>query len=208
MTVPPRRPGPPPLPDLGLGALAEALTAQPSVRIAGEGFARAAVALVVNPDLDLLFIRRSERDGDPWSGHMALPGGRLDPADAGPQAAAERETWEEVGLPLSNARLLGPLDEVASPVRRGHGRLVISPFVYALPSHPRLVTNHEVAQTYWFGLSRILTGEGRGTFDLRWQGRVIPMPVLRLDDAEIWGLTLGILDDLVRRLGLPPVSGR
>ena len=59
MTVPPRRPGPPPLPDLGLGALAEALTAQPSVRIAGEGFARAAVALVVNPDLDLLFIRRS-----------------------------------------------------------------------------------------------------------------------------------------------------
>ena len=62
----------------------------------------AAVALVLRqaPALELLLIKRSSSEDDPWSGQMALPGGRRDPADAGLQHTAIRETHEEVGLDL------------------------------------------------------------------------------------------------------------
>ncbi|NNL85157.1 MAG: NUDIX domain-containing protein, partial [Myxococcales bacterium] len=49
---------------------------------------------------EVLFIERARHPDDPWSGHMALPGGRLDPVDASLRAAAERETREEVGVEL------------------------------------------------------------------------------------------------------------
>ncbi|HEU4700285.1 MAG TPA: NUDIX domain-containing protein, partial [Gemmatimonadales bacterium] len=61
----------------------------------------AAVALVVTPAPDsMLLIRRAERAGDPWSGHMALPGGRHSRGDADLAATAMRETAEEVGVRL------------------------------------------------------------------------------------------------------------
>jgi len=168
---------------------------------------RAAVAAVLRPRGDLLFIRRSEREGDPWSGHMAFPGGRLDPRDASPQAAAERESAEEVGLDLvGQGRLLGSLDELISPVRSGPYSLVISPFVYQLAvDEPILLPNHEVADIHWFDLDRLAGGEGRGTFTLPWKGQVLELPRLDLDGVRIWGLTLHMLDDLLGRLGLEPV---
>ncbi len=53
---------------------------------------------------DLLFIRRAEKSGDPWSGHMAFPGGHMESSDASLLAAAIRETQEEIGLDLLDAR--------------------------------------------------------------------------------------------------------
>lgn len=190
--------------------LAEQLARHPSLRISGGPIKRAAVALVFDPDLNLLFIRRSHRDGDPWSGHMALPGGRVDPGDDGPRAAALRETAEEVGVDLHQAAFVAPLDELASPVRSGTHRLVISPFVWQLPGRVETHPNHEVARVYWFHLSRFLRGEGRGTFPFTWKGATVPMPVIQLGDADIWGLTLRILEDLLRRLhttGAPTLPG-
>lgn len=164
--------------------------------------ARAAVAAVVDPSARLLFIKRSDRAGDPWSGHMAFPGGRVDPGDASPRAAAERETWEEVGLALARAgRLVGALDELSSPVRAGPTRLVVSPFVYTLSLLPELQPNHEVASVHWIELERLAAGEGRGGFELAWQGQRWWMPHVELDGVRIWGLTLRMLDDLLGRMG-------
>src|ERR1039457_3526451 len=59
----------------------------------------AAVALVLAgdaSDLCVCLIRRAEHELDRWSGHVALPGGRVDPIDLGPREAAIRETREEV----------------------------------------------------------------------------------------------------------------
>ena len=70
---------------------------------------QAAVAAIIRADsagLEILFIRRSHRQGDPWSGHLAFPGGRLEKEDASPREAAERETLEEIGLPLMNTEYL------------------------------------------------------------------------------------------------------
>ena len=74
-------------------------------------FARASVALIFrsteNGGKELLFIQRARREGDPWSGDMAFPGGRLQPEDASARAAAERETLEETGWHVQLTHLVG-----------------------------------------------------------------------------------------------------
>lgn len=163
----------------------------------------AAVAAIFRPGPDLLFIRRSEREGDPWSGHMAFPGGRAAPEDADARATAERETWEEVGLDLArDGELLGPLEPLTTPTRRTViAPLTVTPFVYRLAQDPPLVPNHEVAALHWISLDRLRRGEGRGTLLYHWESMPLELPCVRLDGVLIWGITLRLVDDLLGRLG-------
>lgn len=184
---------------LDLLARAVALRAPRQVS-AREPEERAAVSIVARPDGGVLFIRRSEREGDPWSGHMAFPGGRMEAVDASTRAAAARESWEEVGLDPEVGAYLGALDDLESPSSIGRRRLVITPHVWVLQGTPTLRPNVEVAGVHWFGLSRLVQGEGRGEFTYQWRGQPIQLPVVRLDQADIWGLTLRIVDDLLERV--------
>ena len=109
---------------------------------------QAAVALVLAPDhdgagsLSLLLVRRSDRDGDPWSGHMALPSGQAHESDADLLQTARRETLEEVGIDLSDAELLGRLDDVG--VMRSSE---IAVRLRVLDERARRVTlSHEIAE--------------------------------------------------------------
>jgi 8-oxo-dGTP pyrophosphatase MutT (NUDIX family) len=182
--------------------LSQRLLARPGHQVsAATPQERAAVALVFRPDGDLLFIRRSEREGDPWSGHMAFPGGRMEPLDDSTRAAAARETWEEVGLSLEPARYLGQLDDLESPAVIRRRRLVISAHVWLLDHDPPLKPNVEVAELHWLAGRRLVEGEGRGRFDYSWKGKEMDLPIVHLDGTDIWGITLRIVDDLVARLG-------
>src|SRR6478752_6570976 len=94
-----------------LARLREQLARRPPTPDDGDAsliWAAVAAVLVPSPDAVLL-IRRAERAGDPWSGHMALPGGRREPEDADLVETARRETFEEVGLQLARSDLLGGL---------------------------------------------------------------------------------------------------
>ena len=75
----------------------------------------AAVAMVISEQedrgLSALFIQRAEHPDDPWSGQMAFPGGRRESYDSSLDAAARRETLEEVGLELNEAMLVGRLSD-------------------------------------------------------------------------------------------------
>ena len=160
----------------------------------------ASVAVVVRPGGELLFIRRSEQEGDPWSGHMAFPGGRQEERDEDLMQTAVRETREEVGLDLRGARLLGRLDDTISPTR-SPARLVISAFVFAIADPaPVLTINHEVAAVRWLALERLLAEEGRSSMEYQWRGSSVTLPSVQLDDAHIWGITLRIVDDLLERV--------
>ena len=165
---------------------------------------RAAVAVVLRPDLDLLLIQRAQRAGDPWSGHMAFPGGRAEPGDGTLVETAMRETAEEVGLDLSGARLLGQLTDNVSPALLKPPRLIISAYVFGLPGaapHPPLrLSPDEVAAARWLNLRRFLRREGRGTMPFEWQGQALTLPAVWLEESHIWGLTLRFLDDLTARL--------
>ena len=146
---------------------------------------------------EVLFIRRAEHPEDPWSGHMAFPGGRLDPGDPDVLYTARRETREELGLDLArDAELLGRLDDVPAIARGRPTGLVISPFVFVLRGTPALVPNHEVAEALWAPLGPLMRGELDTTRDYRHEQRVIPFPAYDVEGRVVWGLTYQMLQIL------------
>lgn len=163
------------------------------------GRRRAAVAVVMHDardGLDLLFIERAERIGDPWSGQMAFPGGRVDPGDAGPRAAAERETLEEVGLDLAQAELIGRLGDVDAGVRL-LSPLVLSAFVYWIDERPTLRPNHEVREALWVPATCLVDPACRvqHRFALgKFPGICVGEPGRHV----VWGLTFSLVKELLR----------
>lgn len=174
--------------------------------IPGSGPGRAGVAMVLRDDPgeagpSVLFIERARWEGDPWSGHMAFPGGGVDPGDRDARAAAERETLEEVGLSLAGAEFVGRLDD-----RRGNPRtrrdLVVSGFVYAVSDPPRLVPNHEVEEVFWFPLRDLLAEQNHVVYI----AREIDFPGIRVGHPErhiVWGLTYSFLEGFFSVVGRP-----
>jgi 8-oxo-dGTP pyrophosphatase MutT (NUDIX family) len=157
----------------------------------------AAVAVILAPDPDsLLLIRRAERVGDPWSGHMALPGGRREPGDADLSATAIRETAEEVGLALRSQQLIGGLDDVVprTPVLPP---IAVRPFVFLLPGRPSLSLNPEVAAARWVTFDLLLEPGNYHPVRLEIRGERRDMPAYQLDDAMVWGMTERVITSLL-----------
>jgi len=167
---------------------------------------RAAVAIVLHeapPGVEMLFIERAQRLGDPWSGQMAFPGGRMGPADTDARAAAERETREEVGLDLRDAEVLGRLDDLQAGVRLV-APLVLSAFVYRIEAPPSLVPNHEVRAALWVPVHRLLDPAWHVRY--RWGfGRFPGILVGEPDRHVVWGLTYQLLEGLFAVVGVPPL---
>ena len=107
---------------------------------------------------EILLIRRAEDARDPWSGHMALPGGHRDPSDRDLVATALRETLEEVGLDLArDAELFGPL-ESARALSGRRPPFDIYPFVFALAREVEPRANpREVHGIVWAKLDHLLS---------------------------------------------------
>lgn len=162
---------------------------------------KAAVAAVLREapaGVELLFIRRAEHPRDPWSGQMGLPGGRVDPGDASPLAAALRETREEIGLDLeSGGRPLGRLSEVRTHLPLGSVPHSVVPFAFAVDGEPVLRPNHEVQETLWVPLSFLADRRNRSSFTWVRKGLPLPMPCITYRGRVVWGLTLRIVDELL-----------
>lgn len=193
-----------------LPALAEALAPPPRLVSRTAAPFRAAVAVLLRDPAaqpELLFIQRAEHPRDPWSGHMAFPGGRMDPADPDERAVAERETAEEIGLSLPrHGRLLGRLDEVQARAREGRLPLGIAPFVYCLDQAPPLSLSDEVQSVLWIPLVELFAPRNRQTIDYAMGGQTYTLPSIQFQGKVIWGLTLRILGDLLYRLAAGPIE--
>ena len=160
----------------------------------------AAVAVILAPDPDsVLLIQRAERAGDPWSGHMALPGGRQDRAESDLVATAIRETAEEVGLALRPEHLIGSLDDVV-PRTPSLPPIAVRPYVFALDRQPELSLNPEVAAARWVPLDLLLHPDTRHSIWLEIRGESREFPAYRLDDSVVWGMTERILSGLLEQL--------
>ena len=163
----------------------------------------AAVAAVFrqgNHGTELLFIQRATKASDPWSGHMAFPGGRTDPGDADAHATAERETLEEVALDLSVAPRLGALTDL----RPGRHLEAVHAHAYWLDGpRPSLTANYEVADTVWVPMTALANTDRY--IDYYYPSSDSTWPGIQLDEPTqvVWGLTLRFLADLFGRLDAP-----
>ncbi|MFL5402293.1 MAG: NUDIX hydrolase [Gemmatimonadales bacterium] len=160
----------------------------------------AAVALILTPDPDsILLIRRAERTGDPWGGHMALPGGRHELRDEELLATAIRETREEVGVALEREQLAGTLDDVVprTPVLPP---VAVRPFVFLVTKRPALTLNPEVATAEWVTLDHLLSPGAHHPVRLEVAGQNRLVPAYQLDDAIVWGMTERIITSLIALL--------
>ncbi|MGK2914143.1 MAG: NUDIX hydrolase [Porticoccaceae bacterium] len=169
---------------------------------------QAAVAMILadgDDDLEICFIRRAEHEGDPWSGQVALPGGRAGAEDRNAHDVAERETWEEIGLSLAADHRIGalPVREVVRP--EAENSLTLSPFVYYIGADRDAVDTashaHEVADVFWVPISHLCSAAAATKLDWPIAGITTTFPGIRFRDHVIWGLTLGVLNsfaDIIR----------
>jgi 8-oxo-dGTP pyrophosphatase MutT (NUDIX family) len=165
---------------------------------------RAAIALVLRlgalREPELLMIKRAEIERDPWSGHVACPGGREEPDDRDLEQTAIRETLEETGIDLARVgRILGTLDDI-SPRTPVLPPIVIRPYVAAVPSGVEIIQSEEVAAAFWVPIAalREVTAWRRDT--VRVAG--VPREVGTFTHGEylVWGLTERVLRQLLERL--------
>lgn len=166
---------------------------------------RAAIALVLRSapagEPELLMIKRAEVEHDPWSGHIACPGGRMDPGDRDLEATAIRETREETGIDLAlDGRILGTLDDI-SPLTPSLPAIIIRPFVAAVKFEVTIVNSAEVAEAFWVPVSAIreVTSWGRGVVPVRGFGER-EVDVFRHGAYTVWGLTHRALTQFVELL--------
>ena len=169
-----------------------------------EEMRESAVAIILRnpaPQTELLFIKRSERAGDPWSGHMAFPGGHREADDAGLKETAIRETKEEIGLDLSNAEYLGSIKEQRAMASGRNINLIISPHVFYLKEQSITSTNYEVDEIIWSNLGRLISGEYHDTETYVIGAEPKTCNGYRLEQGHfVWGLTYRMLKALFSTL--------
>ena len=187
--------------------LADRLAERPGATAgAGAEVRRAAVLLALRPadeGLELLFIKRAEYAGDPWSGQVAFPGGRHEPQDATLQDTALRETWEETGVDAArDGVVLGTLDELwpRTPVLPP---IVVRPYVAVVAPDVRLALSDEVAAAFWAPLALLRHPDATFEATVVVQGAERLVPALRHAEYTIWGMTERIFRDFLLRLDLP-----
>ena len=187
-----------------LASIRQALAAhRPTVLAADRPHAAVAMLLAdAQPLPEALFIVRAQHDRDPWSGDIGFPGGRVAQGDGDPRRTAERETGEELALDLAATDYLGRLDDlygVTLPI-------LVSCFVYAVPSRPRLSANHEVAGSFWIPLDRLLDPSRHRVEHFSYRGRMTSQPVADLlgpGAPLLWGITYRLLGNFFTILNLP-----
>jgi 8-oxo-dGTP pyrophosphatase MutT (NUDIX family) len=169
-----------------------------------EGVRRAAVALIVRAGADgapeLLFIRRADYPGDPWSGQVAFPGGREEEADPTLLDTAIRETREETGIDLvRDGTVIGTLDDLRPQTVRLPA-VIVRPYVVLLNRFEPLVLSNEVALAFWVPLEAFKDTPSWRDTDVLARGVQMNRRAFHHQGHVIWGMTERILAQLLALL--------
>jgi len=165
-----------------------------------ERIRQAAVTILLreqNSAAELLIIKRAEHPNDPWSGHLALPGGRADATDAHLIATAARETWEEVGISLTmEEHYIGRL-ETLLPVNPRLPQIEITPLIAVAPNEMTLQLSYEVAEAFWIPVRALQASGLSETYRFRHQDTILKYPAYPSPHGAIWGITQRILTEFL-----------
>lgn len=163
--------------------------------VSEEQDADAAVALLlktVNQDFKVFFVKRVENPTDPWSGQMALPGGKRDSKDKDLKQTVVRETSEETNINLLHrCRFLGVMETLRSTQRPD---MKILPFVILLEHEPSIKLNEELEGFVWVSLEELVRHKGTVKFSFG------ESPAYIVRNSVIWGLTYRILERFISTL--------
>lgn len=157
----------------------------------------AAVALLLRggKEQEILFLKRAEIDGDPWSGDVAFPGGKKNDEDRDLKVTVLRETLEETGIDLNAADYVGNLPIVFSNIQPEKGVL---PMVFYLETLQEIRLSEEHTDYRWIPLSKLMKSRDRIVIKKRMR------PVFVVDDILVWGLTYRIINSFIRYVNLLP----
>jgi 8-oxo-dGTP pyrophosphatase MutT (NUDIX family) len=175
--------------------------ALPDVR--GERLAAVAVVLCEHPFEDdevaphLLLIQRADHPQDPWSGHLAFPGGRHDVSDSSLLATAIRETEEEIGLALAESHLVGALPPLQA--RGPQKGLVIAPYVFQVDHRVDFTLDtSEVASAFWVPVSSLTNGYNLTRVEVRHEEAKYYLPGYQIGPKVLWGMTYEMFQTLAK----------
>ena len=166
-----------------------------------EGARRAAVALIFRAGAggapELLFIKRSEYPGDPWSGQIAFPGGREESSDPTLADTAIRETREETGIDLvRDGTIIGTLDDLRPQTVRLPA-VIVRPYVVLLNRFEPLLLSDEVALAFWVPLDAFKDAPSWHDTDVLARGVQMNRRAFHHQGHIIWGMTERILAQLL-----------
>ena len=159
------------------------------------GKAQAAVAMILRENkhgIEMLLIERSKREKDPWSGHLAFPGGHVEAGDTSLRKTAERETREEVGINLRCADFLGQLDDVKGATIP----VVVSGYIYHITGPVRLNLDAEVQDAFWISLCDLLDPDRHVRYQSEFRGHrksYAAIDLLGPGRPLLWGLTFRLV---------------
>jgi 8-oxo-dGTP pyrophosphatase MutT (NUDIX family) len=130
------------------------------------------------------------------AGQIAFPGGKCDPSDRSPLAAALREAREEIGLPAEQIEVLGPFERYVT--RTG---FAVTPFVGLVdPGFRPLPQPGEVEDVFEAPLDFLMDPANHQRLSREVAGRLRPYWAMPWRDRFIWGVTAGILRRLSERV--------
>ena len=151
--------------------------------------ANAAVSLILKPaikDYEVLFVKRVERQSDPWSGQIAFPGGKRDLRDRTLKDTIIREVFEETNIKLKKTNFLGVLKIIYS---EPNTNFKILPFIALLKKNPIIKLNkNELDSFFWISYKKIKRNKGFVG------ARNKKVPAYIFGENIVWGVTYNILE--------------
>lgn len=146
---------------------------------------------------EILIIKRADHPNDPWSGHLALPGGRADESDPHLLATAARETWEEVGIKLDyENHYVGRL-ETLLPVNPRLPKIEITPMIAITTQEVTLELSDEVANAFWMPVQSLRESGLSDVFRFKTPEAILKYPAYPSPFGPIWGITQRILTEFL-----------
>ena len=157
----------------------------------------AAVSIITIENKEVLILKRAINALDPWSGHLSLPGGKIEPDDYSPLDAAIRETEEECGIKLEKSQANSLVPEVAGV--RQNKFIKVMPYHFNLSHRPDIeLAYDEHSHYFWVSIDYLLEKNNHQSDYLSKDHPERQFPYIKVEDNKLWGFTYKVLSDFFK----------
>jgi 8-oxo-dGTP pyrophosphatase MutT (NUDIX family) len=150
--------------------------------------------VIDRPEPAVLLTLRTELPSHP--GQIAFPGGKIEPDDVTPAAAALREAREEIGLARELIEPIGYLDLYLT----FSGFRILPTVARVSPDYALALNADEVADAFEVPLAFLMDPQNHGLHSRDWKGIERKYYAMPFGEHYIWGVTAGIVRNLYERI--------